>query len=176
MSAIPLIDEQVVEQDQLIMPDMLAAKLTESRPEFSRLSKGDRRLRVFSANSGFEILSSIDRVSDYCVEPNIFFSPRYCVPAMPRIDERQVRLMVLQDSDDKYSETRFLMPFTVEKPGFAVGPDIIRAWSNPYGPFGMPLIERREANQVVEDLLGTCLLYTSPSPRDKRQSRMPSSA
>ena len=26
------------------------------------------------------------------------------------------------------------------------------------------------------DALGGCLLYTSPSPRDKRQSRMPSSA
>ena len=26
------------------------------------------------------------------------------------------------------------------------------------------------------DAFGTCLLYTSPSPRDKRQSRMPSSA
>ena len=26
------------------------------------------------------------------------------------------------------------------------------------------------------ELLSTCLLYTSPSPRDKRQSRMPSSA
>ena len=26
------------------------------------------------------------------------------------------------------------------------------------------------------DELYTCLLYTSPSPRDKRQSRMPSSA
>ena len=26
------------------------------------------------------------------------------------------------------------------------------------------------------DTLNTCLLYTSPSPRDKRQSRMPSSA
>ena len=25
-------------------------------------------------------------------------------------------------------------------------------------------------------LIRTCLLYTSPSPRDKRQSRMPSSA
>ena len=25
-------------------------------------------------------------------------------------------------------------------------------------------------------MLGVCLLYTSPSPRDKRQSRMPSSA
>ena len=29
---------------------------------------------------------------------------------------------------------------------------------------------------VVFSLLSTCLLYTSPSPRDKRQSRMPSSA
>ena len=33
-------------------------------------------------------------------------------------------------------------------------------------------------NRVVFDGDGTttCLLYTSPSPRDKRQSRMPSSA
>ena len=33
--------------------------------------------------------------------------------------------------------------------------------------------------RVIESfrsMLGTCLLYTSPSPRDKRQSRMPSSA
>ena len=28
----------------------------------------------------------------------------------------------------------------------------------------------------VNNLIYTCLLYTSPSPRDKRQSRMPSSA
>ena len=32
-----------------------------------------------------------------------------------------------------------------------------------------------EASNVVYDML-VCLLYTSPSPRDKRQSRMPSSA
>ena len=31
-------------------------------------------------------------------------------------------------------------------------------------------------NDVKINLLGVCLLYTSPSPRDKRQSRMPSSA
>ena len=29
---------------------------------------------------------------------------------------------------------------------------------------------------VIFYLLSDCLLYTSPSPRDKRQSRMPSSA
>ena len=32
-----------------------------------------------------------------------------------------------------------------------------------------------DANDELDDLNG-CLLYTSPSPRDKRQSRMPSSA
>ena len=40
------------------------------------------------------------------------------------------------------------------------------------------LFPRKEAKVSVFDsgfLLG-CLLYTSPSPRDKRQSRMPSSA
>ena len=34
-------------------------------------------------------------------------------------------------------------------------------------------------NKYDQDMLDwnyTCLLYTSPSPRDKRQSRMPSSA
>lgn len=155
MSAVPIIDEQVAEQDQFIMPGAVADNMATDRPEFSRLSKGERRLRVFSAHAGFEILPTIDRVADFCIEPNIFFAPRFCVPAMPRLDDRQVRLMLLQDNDDMHSETRFLMPFTVEKPGFAVGPEIIRSWSNHYGPVGTPLIERREAAQVVEDLLST---------------------
>ena len=30
--------------------------------------------------------------------------------------------------------------------------------------------------EQVYEYIKTCLLYTSPSPRDKRQSRMPSSA
>ena len=36
------------------------------------------------------------------------------------------------------------------------------------------LMRRYENSKYM--LLETCLLYTSPSPRDKRQSRMPSSA
>ena len=34
---------------------------------------------------------------------------------------------------------------------------------------------RQPVNRTLASC-GTCLLYTSPSPRDKRQSRMPSSA
>ena len=36
--------------------------------------------------------------------------------------------------------------------------------------------ETKKEIAVIEDPPSTCLLYTSPSPRDKRQSRMPSSA
>ena len=40
------------------------------------------------------------------------------------------------------------------------------------------LLEGNSVKGVLhkKELLCTCLLYTSPSPRDKRQSRMPSSA
>ena len=33
-----------------------------------------------------------------------------------------------------------------------------------------------EKGETTADVIDGCLLYTSPSPRDKRQSRMPSSA
>ena len=48
--------------------------------------------------------------------------------------------------------------------------------------FGMPISatniqsERCGGGKQIYRTLTTCLLYTSPSPRDKRQSRMPSSA
>ena len=39
--------------------------------------------------------------------------------------------------------------------------------------------DRAKISRAGRDIIGmlmSCLLYTSPSPRDKRQSRMPSSA
>ena len=38
------------------------------------------------------------------------------------------------------------------------------------------LISKNFENLLIKELYTSCLLYTSPSPRDKRQSRMPSSA
>ena len=38
------------------------------------------------------------------------------------------------------------------------------------------IVQFAQHPSVVEPLFYGCLLYTSPSPRDKRQSRMPSSA
>ena len=47
-----------------------------------------------------------------------------------------------------------------------------------FGSLGLPawLAYATMAAEIFGGLLLICLLYTSPSPRDKRQSRMPSSA
>ena len=38
------------------------------------------------------------------------------------------------------------------------------------------LVSDLSKDREIDNAILTCLLYTSPSPRDKRQSRMPSSA
>ena len=37
-------------------------------------------------------------------------------------------------------------------------------------------LSKKKVIEEINELIEACLLYTSPSPRDKRQSRMPSSA
>ena len=45
-------------------------------------------------------------------------------------------------------------------------------------PEGLKIVARieRELEEVPSEALLPCLLYTSPSPRDRTRSRMPSSA
>ena len=45
-----------------------------------------------------------------------------------------------------------------------------------YEPRQDPSVIKIDNERAVHWLANGCLLYTSPSPRDKRQSRMPSSA
>ena len=41
---------------------------------------------------------------------------------------------------------------------------------------GVPYVYQEAHRKEILDYLKTCLLYTSPSPRDRTRSRMPSSA
>jgi hypothetical protein len=45
-----------------------------------------------------------------------------------------------------------------------------------YPSIGVSQWEGERANRLLENISGGCLLYTSPSPRDRSLSRMPSSA
>ena len=68
---------------------------------------------------------------------------------------------------------------TVQDPPTAA--DMDGAWSvdlatDPAQPYRQPMNLTLQPDGVVTGDFYNCLLYTSPSPRDKRQSRMPSSA
>ena len=69
-------------------------------------------------------------------------------------------------------------------PGYSISRIITGLWqvadiekedgSMDLGPAASALVDYAESGFDTFDM--ACLLYTSPSPRDKRQSRMPSSA
>jgi len=156
MVAIPLLEEAAGGSTARLVSELaetdamgdVAKKLEES------LGPRDipRKLSIYGASAGFELLEELDHLTYRTIEPNIFFNPRFLAPAMPRLDDRQVRFMVMRDENEVRSRLRFLMPYTIERPGLTVSAPIIRAWATPFGPQGTPLIDRDDPVSVLEDL------------------------
>ncbi|MCX8281582.1 GNAT family N-acetyltransferase [Phyllobacterium sp. 0TCS1.6C] len=111
-----------------------------------------RKLSIYSASAGFDLLEELDYLTYRTIEPNVFFNPRFLAPAMPRLDDRQVRLMLIRDENEVKSRLRFLMPYTIERAGFAMSGAIMRAWATPFGPQSTPLIDRDDPVGVLNDL------------------------
>jgi hypothetical protein len=80
-----------------------------------------RKLSVYSASAGFELLEELEYLTYRTVEPNIFFNPRFLAPAMPRLDDRQVRFMVMRDENDVKSR----LLWQGVQPGFNLAPIVI---------------------------------------------------
>ncbi|MFD1330287.1 GNAT family N-acetyltransferase [Mycoplana ramosa] len=111
-----------------------------------------RSLSLYPAVAGYELQQELDFLANRALEPNVFFTGRFLAPAMPRLEDRTVRLSLIRDEDGRRSRIRLLMPFSVEKPGFSVGTGIIRAWSNPFGPLGTPLVDTEDAAETIDNL------------------------
>jgi hypothetical protein len=84
-----------------------------------------RSLALYPATAGYELQQELDYLSNRVIEPNVFFTGRFLAPAMPRLEDRTVRLSVIRDESGGRSRIRFLMPFSVEKPGFSIGSSIM---------------------------------------------------
>lgn len=111
-----------------------------------------RRLCLYPGQLGYDLQEELDFLSNRAMEPNVFFSGRFLAPAIPRLDERQVRIALMRDESNNRSRSRLLMPYSIEKPGFALGPSIMRVWSNPFGPLGTPLVDSEEAAETIDNL------------------------
>lgn len=117
--------------------------------------KPSRQLSIYPPRAGYDLSDELDYLSHRAIEPNVFFSARFLAPAMPRLEDKLIRLLVMRDEDETRSRMRFLMPFSVERPGFSIGAPIMRVWANPYGPLGTPLLDQEGAAETLDNLFET---------------------
>ncbi len=112
-----------------------------------------RSLAIYYASAGFDLVDELDHLSARSIEPNVFFNPRFLAPAMPRLEDREVRLAVIRDAEGNRNRLRMLLPFSIERAPVPLAAPIIRAWSSPYGPVGTPIIDADDPVAVVEDFI-----------------------
>lgn len=156
MAAVPLIEETSGGPAGAMVSGLAGlARDPAELVEMELLASGrpERRLAIYPASAGFDLVEELDHLCVRTVEPNIFFTPRFLAPAMPRLDDRQVRLAVIRDGNDYRSRLRLLVPFSVERSPVPLGHSIMRIWSNPFGPSGTPLVDRDDPLGVLEDFL-----------------------
>lgn len=110
-----------------------------------------RRLAIYPASAGFDLVEELDYLCTRTVEPNVFFNPRFLAPAMPRLEDREVRLAVIRDGDEYKNRLRLLVPYSIERPVVPLGVSIMRTWASPFGPLGTPLLDRDDPVGVIED-------------------------
>lgn len=156
MAATPLLEELSGSASGAMIAELAGlheAPLDPAQVELLENHRADRRLAIYPASAGFELVEELDYLCARTIEPNIFFNPRFLAPAMPRLEDREVRLAVIRDGDEYKSRLRLLAPFSIEKPAMPLGVSIIRTWSSPWGPLGTPLLDRDDPAGVVEDFL-----------------------
>lgn len=110
-----------------------------------------RRLAIYPASAGFDLVEELDHLCTRTIEPNVFFNPRFLAPAMPRLEDREVRLAVIRDGTEFRSRLRLLVPYSVERPAIPLGVPVMRTWSSPFGPLGTPLLDRDDPEGVIAD-------------------------
>lgn len=119
---------------------------------FGRVS---RHLSIYAPNAVFGLIDELAHLSRRAIEPNVFFDPQFLAPAMPRLDDRKVRLMVVRDEKGSRSRLRLLMPFSVERSAFIGGVATIRAWTHPFGPLGTLPVDGDDPAGTLWNFLST---------------------
>lgn len=151
MAAVPLLEE-TSGGPAGAMVSGLAGFARDADPAHIELLANDRperKLAIYPASAGFDLVEELDYLCNRTIEPNVFFNPRFLAPAMPRLEDREVRLAVIRDGDEYRNRLRLLVPFSVERP--PLGVRVMRTWSSPFGPIGTPLVDRDDPVCVLED-------------------------
>ena len=122
-----------------------------------------RRLSVYPPSAVFQLTDEMEFLAARSVEANVFFNPNFLAPAIPRLEDREIRLAILRDeygdaSSGYRSRMRLALPYSVERVGLGLGPQVIRAWSNDFGPQGTPLLDNDDPYGVIDEFLSILAL------------------
>jgi len=154
MAAVPLLEETNGGPSGAMIAGLAGLAGTPSDPTHIELLDGKRplrRLAIYPASAGFDMVDELDYLSARTIEPNVFFNPHFLAPAMPRLEDREVRLAVIRDGNEYKNRLRLLVPFSVERSPLPLGVSIMRTWASPFGPLGTPLVDRDDPGGVIED-------------------------
>ncbi|MBZ9736270.1 GNAT family N-acetyltransferase [Mesorhizobium sp. CA18] len=153
MAAVPLLEETSGGTAGAMVSNLagLAREVDPAHIELFASNRPERKLAIYPASAGFDLVEELDYLSARTIEPNVFFNPRFLAPAMPRLEDREVRLAVIRDGDEYRNRLRLLAPFSVERPAIPLGVPVMRTWSSPFGPLGTPLVDRDDPVGVIED-------------------------
>ncbi|TPJ78301.1 GNAT family N-acetyltransferase [Mesorhizobium sp. B2-6-2] len=153
MAAVPLLEETSGGPAGAMVSNLagLAREVDPAHIELFASNRPERKLAIYPASAGFDLVEELDYLSARTIEPNVFFNPRFLAPAMPRLEDREVRLAVIRDGDEYRNRLRLLAPFSVERPAIPLGIPVMRTWSSPFGPLGTPLVDRDDPIGVIED-------------------------
>ena len=154
MSPSPTLHEEAFHASmQLAHGEIGTTRQRPSAVASTEVGRPDRTLSIYPAQAGYDLQPELDFLSNRAMEPNVFFTSRFLAPAMPRLEDREIRLAIIRDESSAHSRLRLLMPFSTERPGFAIGAPIIRAWANPFGPLGTPLVDAEGAGEIMDHFL-----------------------
>jgi len=154
MASSPIVQDEVTSQANTMIGELADVETGRPVPEREvTVGRPGRHLAIYPARAGYELQEELDFLTNRALEPNVFFAGRFLAPAMPRLEDRVIRLMLMRDETETHSRMRMLLPYSIEKPGFSVGATIIRAWSNPFGPLGTPLVDREDAAETLDNML-----------------------
>lgn len=153
MAAVPLLEETSGGPAGAMVSNLagLQREVDPAHIELFASNRPERKLAIYPASAGFDLVEELDYLSARTIEPNVFFNPRFLAPAMPRLEDREVRLAVIRDGDEYRNRLRLLVPFSVERPAIPLGVPVMRTWSSPFGPLGTPLVDRDDPVGVIED-------------------------
>lgn len=161
MSASPLSPDEMALRASNVDPASVIVSLADFRTENDcpavdiAVAAGQRRRRlsIYEPAQVFGLIKELAHLSRRAIEPNLFFDPQFLAPAMPRLDDRKVKLLVVRDESRDHSRLRLLMPYSVETASFLRGVPTVRAFTHPFGRVGTLPLDGDDPKDILRTFL-----------------------